>query len=74
MWLKVIIVGLFIAILATLSSAFVFLLKDIGVNDSKRTLYLLGLRVTLAGLLVFCIWYGYTNGILSNTAPWAGKY
>ncbi|GAB1265409.1 hypothetical protein NBRC116493_27460 [Aurantivibrio infirmus] len=74
MWLKIIIVGLFIAILASLTSAMVFLLKDINTSDSKRTLYALGIRITLAALLVFCIWYGYANGILSNTAPWAGKY
>lgn len=74
MWLKVVIVVLFIAILASLSSALVFLLKDMGVNDSKRALYALGVRITLAALLVFCLWYGYYSGILSNTAPWANRY
>lgn len=74
MWLKVIIVILFIAIVASLSSAFVFLVKDIGVPESKRTLYALGTRITLAALLLLAIWYGYHSGILSNTAPWAGQY
>lgn len=74
MWLKVIIVLLFIAILVSLSSALVFLMKDMGVAHSKRTLYALGVRITLAALLVFCLWYGYYSGILSNTAPWAGQY
>ena len=46
MWLKVLIVILFIAILISLSSALVFLLKDIQ-SKSKRTLYALGIRITL---------------------------
>ncbi|MGH1472003.1 MAG: DUF2909 domain-containing protein [Cellvibrionaceae bacterium] len=74
MWLKVIIVLLFIAILISLSSALVFLLKDMGVGGSKRTLYALGIRITLAAALVFAIWYGVETGILHNTAPWGGKY
>lgn len=73
MWLKIIIVVLFLAILASLSSGLVFLLKDMG-GSSKRTLYALGVRITLAALLVLCIWYGYYSGILSNNAPWAGQY
>lgn len=73
MWLKIIIVVLFIAVLASLSSGLVFLLKDMG-SPSKRTLYALGVRITLAALLIFAIWYGYYADILSNTAPWAGRY
>jgi len=74
MWLKVVIVVLFIAVITSLSSALVFLLRDIGVNDSKRTLYALGIRITLAALLLLCIWYGFYTGTLTNTAPWAGQY
>lgn len=73
MWLKIVIVVLFIAVLASLSSGLVFLLKDMG-SPSKRTLYALGIRIALAALLVFSIWYGYYTDILTNTAPWAGKY
>lgn len=73
MWLKVIIVVLFVAMLFSLSSALVFLLKDFG-SESKRTLYALGIRVTLAVLLVACIVYGFATGMLTNTAPWAGQY
>lgn len=73
MWLKIIIVVLFIAVLISLSSGLVFLLRDMG-SSSKRTLYALGIRVTLASLLLFAIWYGFYSGILSNTAPWAGQY
>ncbi len=70
MWLKVIIFILFLAVLASLSSALVFLLKDISANDSKRTLYALGIRITLAGLLMGCIFYGFHTGILTSQAPW----
>ena len=71
MWLKVIIVVLFLAVLASLSSALVFLLKDTG-NQSKRTLYALGIRITLASLLLISIFYGLYTGQLGSRAPWDG--
>lgn len=74
MWLKVVIVFLFLAVLASLSSALFFLLRDMGTPQSRRTLYALGIRITLAALLLLAIWYGFHSGILSNTAPWANKY
>ena len=70
MLLKTIIVILFIAILASLSSGFVFLLKDIENNKSKRTLYALGIRITLAITMLALIAYGIQTGQLRNTAPW----
>ncbi len=73
MWLKIIIVILFLAVLASLSSALVFLLKDMGAPDSKRTLYALGIRITLAALLLLCIFYGFYSGILSSQAPWDAR-
>ncbi|WP_439134295.1 twin transmembrane helix small protein [Pseudomaricurvus sp.] len=69
MWLKIIIVILFIAVLISLSSALVFLLKDMG-SQSKRTLYALGIRVSLAALLLSCIFYGLYTGKLNSSAPW----
>lgn len=74
MWLKIIIVFLFFAVLVSLSSALFFLLRDMGAPKSKRTLYALGIRIGLAALLLLAIWYGFDSGILSNTAPWADKY
>lgn len=74
MWLKAIIVLLFLAVVASLTSALVFLLRDMGAPQSKRTLYALGIRIVLAGLLLLAIWYGFESGQLSNTAPWADKY
>jgi hypothetical protein len=69
MWLKAVIVILFLAVLASLSSGLVFLLKDSG-SESKRTLYALGIRVTLAALLLVCIFYGLQTGQLGSSAPW----
>ncbi|WP_237068200.1 DUF2909 domain-containing protein [Microbulbifer guangxiensis] len=74
MWLKVLIVLLFLAVLVSLSSALFFLLRDMGAPQSKRTLYALGIRISLAALLLLAIWYGFESGTLSNTAPWANKY
>ncbi len=69
MWLKIIIVILFIAVLLSLSSALMFLLKDMG-SSSKRTLYSLGIRISLAGLLIACVFYGLATGQLGSSAPW----
>ena len=71
MWLKIIIVLLFLAIVASLSSGLLFLLKDMG-SQSKRTLYALGIRITLAALLLISIFYGIYTGQLGSRAPWDG--
>lgn len=70
MWLKALIVFLFLAVLASLSSGLFFLLKDMGDSHSKRTLYALGIRVSLAALLLAAIAYGFYSGELHSTAPW----
>lgn len=69
MLIKAIIVILFIAVVASLSSGLYFLMKDVG-NPRKRTLYALGVRITLAVLLVGTIVYGFASGKLHSTAPW----
>lgn len=69
--LKFIIVVLFFGVLASLSSGLWFLLKD--QQDSKRTLYALGTRITLAGLLLIAITYGVLSGILTIQAPGWGN-
>ncbi|WP_444892460.1 DUF2909 domain-containing protein [Microbulbifer sp. TRSA001] len=74
MWLKIVIVVLFLSVLVSLSSALFFLLRDMGTPQSKRTLYALGIRILLASLLLLAIWYGFESGILAKTAPWADKY
>jgi hypothetical protein len=66
--LKVIIAVLLVAIILSLGSGAVFFFKDQG--KGKRTLYALGLRVTLAVLLVICLVYGVMTGQLELNAPW----
>lgn len=70
MFLKIIVVLLFIGVLASLSSGLIFLLKDMNVPDSKRTVYALGVRITLAASLLGVIIYGVYSGQLGSTAPW----
>ena len=68
MWLKPVIVILFLAILVSLSTSVVYLLKDQGRTD--RTRKWLGIRVTLAVLLILCVAYGLITGQLTISAPW----
>jgi succinate dehydrogenase/fumarate reductase cytochrome b subunit len=65
MLLKSIIVILFIAILISLFTGLRFLVKDLG--DSKsRVLHSLGMRVTLAALLIGTIVYGVFTGQIGS--------
>jgi hypothetical protein len=68
-FIKVVIVLLFIGVVISLSSALVFLMKDIG-DLRKRTFYALAIRITLATTLLATIIYGLYTGQLSSTAPW----
>ncbi len=69
MWLKIAIVILFVAVVASLASSLMFLFKDT-TSESKRSLYALGVRVTLAATLLLLIGYGIYTGQLVSTAPW----
>jgi high-affinity Fe2+/Pb2+ permease len=69
MWLKALIVVLFIGLLISLTTGLVFLFKDVG-NNRRRTLYALGVRVTLASALLITIAWGFLSGRLNSTAPW----
>ena len=72
MWLKVVIVILFIANLIALGSALFTMLRDQG-QGSKSTANLLLIRVSLAAVLLVFIAYGFYTGQLGLTgAPWAG--
>ena len=68
MWLKPAIIILFIAILASLAYSAFFLLLDKGKSDRARKA--LGVRVTLAILLLACVTYGLWTGDLNLHAPW----
>ena len=68
MWIKPVIVILFILLLISLGSGLVFLVKDQG--QTRRTLHSLGIRVTLAVTLMAVIGYGFYSGQLHAKAPW----
>lgn len=67
--LELLIIILFIAVIISLFSSFVFLLKDVD-SPSKRALYALGIRVSCATLLLGTIFYGLYSGELGSHAPW----
>jgi hypothetical protein len=70
--LKVVIVVLLIGVVASLFSGLVFLFKDSERPDSRRTLYALGVRITLAAALLLTVFYGLYTGQLrmGSNAPW----
>ncbi|MBT7563564.1 MAG: succinate dehydrogenase/fumarate reductase cytochrome b subunit [Porticoccaceae bacterium] len=69
MMLKVIIIVLFIAVVISLFGGLRFLVKDLG--DSQRRLFnSLGVRVTLATMLLGTIVYGAYTGQITSKAPW----
>ena len=73
MWLKVIIVILFIANVLALGGALFTLLNDMGQGGKSRTVNLLLIRVSLAALLLVFVAYGfYTDQLGVGGAPWAG--
>jgi hypothetical protein len=72
MFLKGLIIVLLIGVLASLGSGLVFLFKDSGKPESRRTLNALGVRVSLAAALVAAVAYGLFTGELQmgSNAPW----
>ena len=72
MALKLLVVILFIGVVLSLSSSLFFLIKDIE-SPKKRALYALGIRITLAALLMTTVFYGLYTGKLGSSAPWDRK-
>jgi hypothetical protein len=68
--LRAIILILLIGVIISLFSGLTFLFKDSSAGDSRRALYALGIRVTLAGALLVVIFYGLYTGELGLSAPW----
>lgn len=70
--LKIVIFVLLVGVVVSLFSGLVFLFKDSDRQDSKRTLYALGVRVTLAAALLLTVFYGLYTGQLrmGANAPW----
>ena len=66
--LKIIIALLLLGIVISLAYGFVFFYQDKG--RSKRVLYALGVRVTLAVMLMLCVTIGLVTGALTIQAPW----
>jgi Protein of unknown function (DUF2909) len=71
MWIKVLLVLLFLALLASLGSGLFFLMKDQG--TTRRTLHSLGVRVTLAAALLLLLGYGIYSGEIRSKAPWDAR-
>jgi len=70
MGLKLMIVLTFLALLASLGTGLVFLLRDRHTTASRRTWYSLTLRLSLAALLMGLVVYGLYTGQLRSQAPW----
>jgi len=66
--LRVLIVVLLVGIVISLVTGFVFFYKD--KRRSKRVMYALGVRVSLAIILMICVFYGFSSGELTMQAPW----
>ena len=49
------------------------MLVDKGETGRKRTVYLLGLRVFFAALLITLVAIGLYTGELGNSVPWDGS-
>ena len=56
--------------MVSLGSGLYFLIVDQGKPDSKRTVYSLGFRVTLAVILVILVTIGLITGELGNSVTW----
>ncbi|MCZ6640476.1 MAG: DUF2909 family protein [Gammaproteobacteria bacterium] len=70
--LKILILVLLVAVVTSLFSGLAFLFKD---NHRKRTLYALGVRITLAAALLLTLFYGFYSGELQlgKSAPWHNR-
>jgi hypothetical protein len=71
MWLKIVIIVLFIGLLISLASGLVFLAKDKG--STRRTWNSLSVRLVLAALLMGFLIYGVISGKLGSKAPWDAR-
>mgnify|MGYP001548235406 FL=1 len=73
--LKVLIIVLMLALVASLGSGFYYLMIDQGDKNQRRTFHSLGVRLTLAATLLGVIVYGVATGQLGHRNPWdAGPF
>lgn len=76
MWIKVVIVCLFIALVVSLFTSLAFLFIDRERDDlhKSRTWNALTVRLVLAGLLIGFLLYGVFTGQLGSNAPWDQRH
>lgn len=70
MWLKLAILALLLAIIASLFSGLVFLVKDN--SGSGRVVSALTVRIVLTVAVVVLITYGFWSGQFGWNTPWVG--
>jgi hypothetical protein len=68
--LKAAIIVLMLALVASLGSGFYYLMLDQGDVNKRRTFHSLGVRVSIAVVLMALIAYGVATGQLGHMTPW----
>ncbi|MDP4651687.1 MAG: DUF2909 domain-containing protein [Haliea sp.] len=68
--LKLTVIGLMLALLASLGSGFYFLMVDQGDKTKRRTFHSLGIRLALAATLAAVVVYGVATGQLGHRNTW----
>lgn len=68
--LKAAIIVLMLALLASLGSGFYYLMLDQGDGTKRRTFRSLGVRLSIATVLMALIAYGVATGQLGHGNPW----
>ncbi|MBE9538376.1 MAG: DUF2909 domain-containing protein [Proteobacteria bacterium] len=68
--LKIAIVLLLLALIASLGSGFYYLMVDQGDKTKRRLLHSLGVRLGLTATLIALVVYGVATGQLGHSNPW----
>ena len=68
--LKAAIVLLMLALVASLGSGFYYLMLDQGDKEQRRTVHSLGVRLSIAAVLLALVIYGVATGQLGHVNPW----
>lgn len=68
MWLKLLILVLLLAVLASLFSGLFFLMKD--TDGQSRLVTALSVRITLTVAIMLLIAYGFWSGQFTWNTPW----
>ena len=70
--LKIAIVLLLLALIASLGSGFYYLMVDQGDKTKRRLLHSLGVRLGITVTLIAIVIYGVATGQLGHRNPWDG--